>query len=231
MADGLQKLQEIREPSAIPALVKVMAEHDDLQVRRFFVRLLSQIGGPAPVAPLVHRSLVDADADIRSAALAALDKSQHPMATTLYVTALQNELRVIVQRAAVALGQIGDRHSIEPLIEALVTEHRYRVTYQQSTPSFAVGNDGSIGYAGSTSGLPPNVEALARTGQLPYGAVVLPTPGTTVTRSTIIKRREHNVEVLNALKQLTGQEFGFDQRTWRLWWAANQNGSDWATTP
>jgi len=231
MADGIQKLQEIRDPLAIPALVRIMADHDDPKVRRFFVRVLSKMGGSPPVAPLVHRSLVDAVPDIRAAAIAALEPSQQKMANALYVAALTNELRVVVQRAAIALGAIGDKNAIEPLIDALVTEHRYRVTYQERTANYAVGSDGSIGFAGSTSGLPPNVEALARTGQLPYGAVVIPPPGGTVTKSTIVKRREQNVEVLDALKKLTGQEFGFDERTWRLWWAANQNGSDWATKP
>ncbi|MGE4001118.1 MAG: HEAT repeat domain-containing protein [Planctomycetaceae bacterium] len=230
-AEGLQLLQEITDPSAVSALAKVLADHDDPQVRRLFVRLLAAIGGPAPVAPLVHRSLVDSVPEIRSEALGAIDAAQQKTARALYIEALGNELRLIVTRAGIALGTIGDRHAIPPLIDALITEHRYRVTYQEQTQSYALGSDGNIGFPGSTSGLPANVEFLARTGQLPYGAVVIPPPGGTVTKSTIVKRREQNAEVLGALKQLTGQSFGFDQRTWRLWWAANQNGSDWATKP
>ena len=228
MAKGVHNLQEIRDPHAIPALVRIMAEHDDPEVRRFFVRLLAKLDGPEPVAPLVHRSLVDSVSSIRSEALAAIDPSQHKMAMALYIASLQNELRLIVRRAAVALSQVGDRNAITPLIDALVTQHRYRVTYEQRAPSYGVGSDGSIGFANNTSGLPANIEGLARTGQLPYGAVVLPPAGGTVTKTTIVKRRERNVEVLNALKKLTNQNFGFDGRTWHLWWAANQNGSDWA---
>ena len=49
--------------------------------------------------------------------------------------------------------------------------------------------------------------------------------------SGIFTSREQNVEVLNALKKLTGQNFGFDMRTWHLWWAANQNGATWTDAP
>ncbi|MBX3439560.1 MAG: HEAT repeat domain-containing protein [Planctomycetaceae bacterium] len=229
--EGMQQLHEIRDPNAIHALAKLMADHDDPQVRRLFVDILGRMQGAAPVAPLVRRSLVDSDATIRTAAMSAIDPAQHKGARTLYVESLRNELRLIVCRAAVALGVIGDRYSVPPLIDALVTEHRYRVTYQEQTPSFAVGADGSIGFPGSTSGLPADVEFLARTGQLPYGAVVLPPPGRTVTKSTIIKRREENMEVLGALKNLTGQDYGFDQRSWGLWWAASQNGANVGKSP
>jgi hypothetical protein len=231
MAEGISQLQEIRDPDAIPALVRIMADHDDAEVRRFFVRLLAGMEGPKPIAPLVHRSLVDAVPEIRREAREALKREQHQAAVALYVTALQNELRLIVCRAAEALAEIGDRGAIEPLIDALVTQHRYRVTYQEQTPSFAVNSDGGIGFAGSTSPLPPNIDLLARTGQLPYGAIVLPPPGRTVTKSTVVTRREQNVEVLSALKKLTGQNFGFDMRTWHLWWAANQNGATWTDAP
>ncbi|MCA9111068.1 MAG: hypothetical protein KDA52_14040 [Planctomycetaceae bacterium] len=66
-----------------------------------------------------------------------------------------------------------------------------------------------------------------RTGQLPYGAVVIPPPGGTVTKSTTVTRTERNVEVLEALKTLSGENFGFDERTWQLWWAAHENGTGW----
>ncbi len=32
-----------------------------------------------------------------------------------------------------------------------------------------------------------------------------------------------NQETLTTLQKLTGQNFGFDERTWRLWWAAEKN--------
>ncbi len=229
-AVGLQKLEAIRDPAAIPALVKFMAENDDSQLRRFFVRLLAEMDGPRPVAPLVHRSLVDSVPAIRSEAVAALRPSQHKLAVALYIAALRDPIRLVVGRAAIALGEMGDSRAVPPLIDALITEHRYQVTYQEQTPTYGLGSDGSIGFAGSRSGLPAHVEALARTGQLPYGAVVLPPPGGTVTKSTVIKRREQNLEVLTALKKLTGQNFRFDQRSWHLWWAANENSSSWGAT-
>ncbi len=226
-AEGRQKLSGISDPDAIAAFVKEMADHNDREIRLFLVQQLSKIPDPRTVGPLVQQSLLDVDGQVRQAAIDALDEPRRSPAINQYIAALQNEARVVVRRAGHALGQIGDRSAISALITALITQHRYRVTYKEATPSYAVGSDGNVGFARNSSGLTPEVEALARTGQLPYGAVVIPPPGGTVTKSTIIKRTERNVEVLDALKTLSGENFGFDERTWALWWAANENGTGW----
>ena len=40
-----------------------------------------------------------------------------------------------------------------------------------------------------------------------------------------VKYDLQNAEVLSALKKLTGESFGFDKRTWRLWWLAQKHGT------
>jgi hypothetical protein len=74
--------------------------------------------------------------------------------------------------------------------------------------------------------LPPEVEIAIRTGQLPQGAVMAPPIGgaPAVPRKMVtVTVNQPNQEVLTALQKLTGQNFGFDERTWRLWWAAEKN--------
>ncbi|MEZ6051543.1 MAG: HEAT repeat domain-containing protein [Planctomycetaceae bacterium] len=226
-ADGRQKLSQITDPDAIAALVKVMADSQDRDVRLFLVKLLTNIPDSRSVGPLVQQSLLDVDGQVREAAIKAIDEPRRPPAINLYIAALENKARIVVRRAGYALGQIGDRSAIPALIAALVTQHQYQVTYQEATPTYALSSDGNIGFAGTTSGLTPEVEGLMRTGQLPYGAVVIPPPGGTVTKSTTVTRTERNVEVLEALKTLSGENFGFDERTWQLWWAAHENGTGW----
>jgi len=122
----------------------------------------------------------------------------------------------VVQRAAVAIRDIGDMTAVPYLIGALVTRHRWKVEVPQS-PSVAV-----IG--GNGSWLPPEVEGLARTGQLPYGAIVIP-PATQprTTRTVTIKGDVKNAEVLAALKKITGQDFGYNKRAWEAWWQTQAN--------
>ena len=226
-AEGMHQLEGISDPDAIVALVAEMADHDDREVRLFLVKQLTGINDPRTVSPLVQQSLHDVDGQVREAAIDAIDEPRRKQAMDFYISALQNEARLIVRRAGYALGQVGDKSVIPALVPALVTQHRYRVTYRETTPTYAIGSDGNIGFARNSSGLTPEVEALARTAQLPYGAIVNPVQTNTVTKSTVISRAERNVEVLEALKSLSGENFGFDERTWQLWWAANENGTGW----
>ncbi|MCA9075417.1 MAG: HEAT repeat domain-containing protein [Planctomycetaceae bacterium] len=226
-SEGMQRLGDIADPNAIAALVTELADHDNREARMFLVKQLSEMPDPRTVSPLVQQSLHDVDAQVREAAIQAIDDSKREHAISLYIAALGNEARLIVRRAGYALGKAGNRSAIPALIAALVTQHRYRVAYTESTPTFAIGNDRSIGFAGNSTGLTPEVEALARTGQLPYGAVVDMSQVKTVTKSTVVTRAQRNVEVLDALKSLSGENFGFDERTWQLWWAAHENGTGW----
>ncbi|VAX41816.1 hypothetical protein MNBD_PLANCTO02-3334, partial [hydrothermal vent metagenome] len=76
--------------------------------------------------------------------------------------------------------------------------------------------------------IPPQIEGLLRTGQLPNGVIInnqdmIPNdmrPMVTVT----VDYHHNNDEVLSALSKITGQSFGYDKRTWRLWWITKKSG-------
>ncbi|MEZ6067956.1 MAG: hypothetical protein R3B90_20090 [Planctomycetaceae bacterium] len=69
--------------------------------------------------------------------------------------------------------------------------------------------------------LPPEVEVQLRTGQLPFGAIVLPPPGVPQKfRRVRVNTQLQNVDVLAALEKLSDQSFRLRSATWRLWWAA-----------
>jgi hypothetical protein len=220
-AEGLEKFRAIRDPDAVAAIVNFLATHEQADVRRLGVEVLGQLTGSRPVGPLVARSLEDPDSDVRRTAFQTLDPDQHAEARARYAAALSHELNVVVRRAAVALKDVGDATVVPALIEALVTAHRYRVTYKELTPSYAVGSDGSLGLVSPGEiWLPPDVDLALRTGQLPYGVVVQPPPQSGVLKTTTVQRHERNPEVLSALKHLTGRDFGYDERTWQLWRAS-----------
>lgn len=224
--EGLDNLQAIQDPDAVPALVNFMGEHDSDEVRLTLTRILGRLPGPKPVQPLVNKSLHDADDDVRTAARAGIQADQFETALAYYVPELKNNSNQVVQRAAAAIGEFGDINAVPYLIEALVTSHRWKIQVRANT-SVAVGTtpDGQVGVPNSLNGvIPPEVEMLARTGQLPYGAIVLPPNAIRRTRTVTIKGDVKNEAVLAALQKLTGEDFGFSEHDWRLWWTTRTSG-------
>jgi hypothetical protein len=139
---------------------------------------------------------------------------------------LKNNSNQVVQRAAAAIGEFGNINTVPYLIEALVTSHRWKIQVRANT-SVSVGTtpDGQVGVPNSLNGvIPPEVEMLARTGQLPYGAIVLPPNAVRRTRTVTIKGDVKNEAVLAALQKLTGEDFGFSEHDWRLWWTTRTSG-------
>ena len=66
--------------------------------------------------------------EIRHQCLEYLIKSGRPGWSTPYIRALKNRDNEIVNRAGAALGQIGDADAIGPLIDALITKHKFKIS-------------------------------------------------------------------------------------------------------
>ena len=222
--DGLAELRNIVEPEAVPAMMLYFQDSPKNQ-RIMYVNILSQIPGPRPVVALVERSLNDSDYGIRYQALDAIQPSQFATAASHFIGNLKSDQNKIIERAAVGLAKVGDGEAIPRLIEALVTTHYFRVKVPDRRNTYSFATDGS-GTGSRSSVLPPEIEAQLRTGQLPYGVILLPpnTPGGQKMKTVTVKRVFRNAEVLVALKKLTGQSFRYDKRSWRLWLAAKNRG-------
>jgi hypothetical protein len=109
-----------------------------------------------------------------------------------YIRALGNKDNEVINRAGAALGQIGDRDAIGPLIEALVTKHKVKVSDanpDQHAYTFSKDSGGAFSFGG---GGPQYVMQSVR-----------------------------NRAVLDALITLSGNaNFEYDQVQWRGWLAA-----------
>ena len=222
---AIRNLTDLRDPRAVPTLEKLFRNHPDREVRRLYLRSLKSISGSAPVAALVTQSLQDIDRELRRLARETIPPDQSSLAADLYAGRLQHADNVVVRRAALALDRLADERTIPRLIDALVTRHRYQVRVRDTSNTVSFDTDGSFQMGGGSRGsmLPGDVEAALLAGQLPFGAVVVPPPGTQQTRLVTVRYEHNNAEVLDALKSLTGRDFGFDERTWRLWWQAEKD--------
>lgn len=224
--EGLAELQKIDDPHAVPALRHKFSDDKNAKFRQLYVSILSQIPGDKPVPALVSQSLRDSDYEIRYSALNGLSPQQHDRAMLIFARELKNGYNSIVRRAGRGLERVGDERVVFNLIDALVTTHRYRIRVPAHDRTMSFRTNGSFG---NTSGvvLPPEIEVMLRTGQLPNGVIV---QGSAVnrpqpTKVIRVKHSHKNAEVLAALQKVTKADFGYDGRSWRLWWTAKKNGT------
>lgn len=231
-SDGINRLRSIDDSNAVPALTNVMGKHRDDDVRLLYVERLGAMQGPKPVRLLVERSLLDEDQEVRGTARGGIKPDQFELALDYYVPELKHDSNSVVNRAAAAIERMGDINVAPYLIEALVTEHKWKAQVPvHSASTVGMSSDGQVGMlAPSTiSGagmLPADVEVALRTGQLPYGAIVVPPPGMRPrTRTVTYKADLKNEQVLSALQKITGQDFGYNKRDWQVWWATRSRAS------
>ncbi|MBM82912.1 MAG: hypothetical protein CMJ78_20305 [Planctomycetaceae bacterium] len=215
-----EDIKKIDSPHAVRALVNFFGDDKNKNVRRLYVEVLSQIEGLKPVEPLVNACLLDSDKKVRELAMESFAKDQFKAATAFLIDGLGSEHNIVVRRAGVALEQIGTTEVIPFLIEALTSTHKYKVRGPSDTPTYSFNTNGSFGQLQSP--VPPEIALMLLTGQLPNGVIVLNQGQPNAPTKIYTVRFTHkNPEVRAALKKLTGEDYGYDARSWRLWLAAN----------
>lgn len=194
--EATQHLTAIEDPDAVAPLLVVLREEQHRLVKRLFIDILTKLKSPAAVQGLVGISLTDADEEIFHYCLDQIVKLDPPHVADPYIKALKQPHNITINRAGIALGRLGDRSAIAPLIAALITTHTKTVgptgrgagdSYSQS---FGSSSDGSGG-----------TNFRANEGPKTY------------------IYRVQNQHVLDGLAQLTGVNFGYDARAWQAWHA------------
>ncbi len=225
-SEATRQLQAIDDPHAVAALYKAFRDHELEPVRLMYVGILGKIRGDKALGSLVFQSLQDASELVRAAAVRALPRDGRAKAVPVYIRMLRNPTNALVNRAAFALGEIGDSQATPRLIDALTTHHEYTVLVPN--PAGAMGFTPGGGMV-PTSGplLPPDISLMLATGQLPMGVQVnvVDSGVTSMPLEERVEREEENPEVLHALQKLTGADFGYDKSEWRAWLNAKRNGA------
>jgi hypothetical protein len=187
------QIAAIVDPQAAPALARLLDDEPNEQIFDLLLATLGRLDHPAAVQTLVAYSLESNDTEVRLQCLDYLVNGVRPVSVLPYVQALKSKDNVIVNRAGEALGKIGDPAAVSPLIDALVTRHKYIVQSNQPgqiNPVFGSGGGGL-----SVGGNGPKVT----------------------------QRDQENLRVQRALIKLSGkQDFGFDEKAWRAWYVDQQ---------
>lgn len=195
VADGVKNIRAIDDPFAVPAIVNALSEEKVRQARLLYLEVLAGIDSPGAVAALVETSLTDPDVEVRLSCLDHLERNRSPLAVKMFLAALHDKDNIKVNRAAIGLRTLGSEEVILPLIDALVTEHKFIV------------NNGPPGQM-STSFSPGR-----RGGGMSFGGK----------GPQVFKRDIPNEQVHSALVQLTdGKSFGYDQKAWKSWYTSQR---------
>ncbi len=200
VAEAHALITAINDPAAAPALARLLNEEKNHDIFELMLATLAQLDHPVAVQTLVSYSLdPDMGRETREQCLDYLTNGKHAISVLPYVQALKSKDNRVVNLAGRALDQIGDPAAISPLIDALVTTHKYQVQPESSGGS-------PIGAAfGSGAGMSGGGLSMGGSGP------------------KVITRAEQNDSVLRALIKLSGKKnFEFDKQAWRAWFVDMQ---------
>jgi len=198
--EARQSLLAITDPYAVDALTKNLKKEKVPQARLLYVEILGNIGSGAANQALCAAVIEDPVEEVRLTCLDHLAKVKRPAVTEFFVKELKHKDNRIVNRAAIALGKIGDPSAVAPLIDALITIHKFKEVKK--------GGDGAMT---STFGTGPGGSGAPGGGGLSMGG-----------SPKIYRVPFRNSDVMDALVALTGQNFNFDQPTWKRWYTLQQ---------
>ena len=228
------QLFAIDDPAAVPALLEVFGR-EELPLRALLVRRLAAAPWPEARLALARLALVETDATLWNQILLDLEARPDTEIAKIFIAALDTRNLSQAARAARALARLKTRSAVPALIQALVKVEVRMVPVPVTgravgpgAPSPTPNYTGLIGQA-----YVANVEPVVGEGVIAYRPIVsnigsgVTTGGTsypnnqpaTPTFSLPSPARFYypNKEVLTALEEITGRNFGYDKTAWNRW--------------
>lgn len=190
---------EIKDPAAVDALISRLEDADKLKIRKLYAKVLTSLGTKAATREIVDYSIIDDDREFRAHCFDMIEVYKPAPALDFYLKVLNSRKTTNrgINRAAIGLKYLGDKAAIPALIDRVTSVHRVKIGNGVTGSTQAGFSSG--GNSGSSSG-------SSGTG---FGT------GQPTTRKAIYK----NESVLNALIRLTEEDFGYDHKAWKTWYA------------
>jgi hypothetical protein len=192
--EGKKQLLAINDPMAVYGLNERLVKHPDsrMDVRLIFVEVLGRLDHPAARRSLAICAIDDGVAEVRLSCLDALEKQTDDAVRQYFERRMRDKhtTNEVINRAGVALGRIKDPKSIETLIQYLVTQHDEVIPPAGGPGAMTTGFNKNGGGGGISMNQKP----------------------------TIVRHTLQNQGVLDALINITGQNFGFDWVAWNNWY-------------
>jgi hypothetical protein len=184
---ALAELKSLSDSDALPAIVDALKTERSAKVQTLLIDALARVQSADSVRLLAEFALASGSEELRLTAVDHLKNLKNPAATGHFISALASNDNAKINRAGIALGELGDKAAIGPLIGALVSVYRQKVQQGGSgtiSPSFD--SSGGIGFG---------------------------VGGKTV----VLNNRVQNRGVHEGLVKLAGADFGYDAVAWSEW--------------
>ncbi|MFI4874950.1 MAG: HEAT repeat domain-containing protein [Blastopirellula sp. JB062] len=195
--DTLVKIQNeiaaIDDPMATEPLIELLTDDKYQAMREVLVDALGNLNNRASTAALTNIATDDPSASVRDRATILLERRPNDAAVAQLMAQLHSKDNRVVNRAAAVLARLKHPAAIGPLIDALVTSHKFKVKKGnpgETSASFGSGSTGGFSFGGS--------------------------------KEKIVTQDIRNESVLRALIETLEQaeltaNFGYDQLQWRRW--------------
>jgi hypothetical protein len=198
--EGRALLRAIDDAMAITPLSERLVKRSDPsdEARQIYVEVLGRLNHPAARKSLAICAIDDKVEEVRLCCLDQLEKQKDEEVTKYFVRRMRDKhtTNEIINRAGVALGRIKDPSCIDTLIEYLVTMHD--IVIPPAGGPGAMTTSFGKGPGGGGTGLGMNVQPK------------------------VVRQTMQNQGVLDALVNITGENFGFDQRAWNTWYTTRK---------
>ena len=192
-ASAIAEFGKIDDPAAIEPLVELFDAEKSVDWQLVYLDALGNIHSSQAARALCDIGITNDSAAVRERCISRLklDHVDHRAAAQYlagrYLKSDKNEL---INRAGFIIGELGNFSAVEPLIDALVTEHI------EVNPLAA--NPGSISPTFSNRG-----SGFSSGSSQPK----------------LLKHTRENPSVVDALRRLTKADFEFDKQAWKDWFA------------
>ncbi|QOJ13963.1 MAG: HEAT repeat domain-containing protein [Planctomycetia bacterium] len=208
-AAGRTAILEIRDPLAILPMTRVLSG-GSRSTRELLVEALGSFTEDEATMNLAALVLVDGDRGVRERAVSRLKSRDDPRIAPQMRRALRSDNDELIRRAAYVLGEIADTSAVPELIDALKVR-RWKMV---EVPVRGYFGEWQQVFSGQTI---TTISGQVRVAHNPQIGVF---DAGFVTIQSELQRREvtvYRTEVLEALKLLTGENFGFEIPAWKRW--------------
>ena len=196
-AQAQEEISEIADPAAVEALSGALAKEGSFRVRGLYIESLGHIHSGEAAAVLTRTALDHPDPETRIAAVERLVAIGPQLAAPALIAALSGADNSRINRAAEALGRLGEKAAVPPLIDVLETQHMVMAgggAAEGATSATFTPSGGGLSLGGGAKRMKMNVQ---------------------------------NQQVLSALIALTGKNFQWDRAAWRAWFSQGDSSADY----
>lgn len=124
---AIENLRSLRDPRAGPTLVELVKKERPREIRLLALDMLSRLPPGLGGQDVINLAMDEKDDEIRDRCLDEVVRMKPSGVASVFVAELKSEKNWRVNRAATCLARLDDLDSTLPLIDALVTTHKYLI--------------------------------------------------------------------------------------------------------